>query len=111
MHGKLQWLTIVVISFGGEARILIEALRLGNLFSDLLDLSSDGLESEKLYSDLLASCLFDASLTSRAVHKSERYLQGAPSILEEFEYTVRMKDVSAIELDARLRLELTGVAD
>ena len=111
MHGKLQWLTIVVISFGSEARILIEALCLGNLFSDLLDLSSDGLESEKLYSDLLAPCLFNASLTSRAVHKSERYFKGAPSILEEFEHAVRMKDMSAIELDARLRLELTGVAD
>ena len=111
VEGELEELALIMVTWGGEALILVKALVLSDLKSHLLDRVAELVEGLELSIDQLAARLFDLLLAAGARHEGEGDLEGAPLVLEELVDAVGMEDMPAAELHTGLLAKLARVAD
>ena len=111
VKSQLEGLSVVDVAWSVDSLSTWKALILGNLQSELLNLLLLVLEVLKLCNNFRALSLVDLSLAGRALHESEVNLEGAPLVLEQLEHAVCVENVTAGQLNTRLILELTRVAD
>ena len=73
VHGKLQWLVVIVVAFSHDSSFLINAFSFGLFQSADLYKLPQFAEYIQLFLDLWAVISLDLLLATRAVHKRESY--------------------------------------